>query len=60
MQTNTDDGIWMIRNCLGNFGKFIFQFQPKAKRLIRKLERILIELYKKKKSPPVSIVHRSQ
>ena len=30
-----------------NFGKFLHQFQPKTKTLIRKLERILIELYKR-------------
>ena len=29
-----------------NFGKFIYQFQPKTKTLIRKLERILIKLYR--------------
>ena len=29
-----------------NFGKFIPQFQPKTKTLIRKFERILIELYR--------------
>ena len=29
-----------------NFGKFIHQFQPKYKTLIRKLERILIKLYR--------------
>ena len=29
-----------------NFGKFIHQFQPETKRLIRKLERILIKLYR--------------
>ena len=28
-----------------NFGKFIYQFQPETKTLIRKLERILIKLY---------------
>ena len=28
-----------------NFGKFIHQFQPETKTRIRKLERILIELY---------------
>ena len=27
-----------------NFGKFIYQFQPKIKTFIRKLERILIKL----------------
>ena len=31
-----------------NFGKFIYQFQPKTKTLIRKLERILIKLYRQK------------
>ena len=30
-----------------NFGKFIYQVQPKTKTLVRKLERILKELYKK-------------
>ena len=29
-----------------NFGKFIHQFQPETKTLIRKLERILIRLYR--------------
>ena len=29
-----------------NFGKFIQPFQPKTKTLIRKLERILIKLYR--------------
>ena len=29
-----------------NFGKFIYQFQPEAKTLIRKLERILNKLYR--------------
>ena len=29
-----------------NFGKFIYQFQPETKTLIRKLERILNKLYK--------------
>ena len=29
-----------------NFGKFINQFQPKTKTLVRKLERILIKLYR--------------
>ena len=29
-----------------NFGKFIHQFQPEAKTLIRKLIRILIKLYR--------------
>ena len=28
------------------FGKFIYQFQPKTKTFIRKLERILIKLYR--------------
>ena len=30
-----------------NFGKFIYQFQPETKTLIRKLERILNKLYKR-------------
>ena len=29
-----------------NFGKFIHQFPPETKTLIRKLEKILIELYR--------------
>ena len=29
-----------------NFGKFIYQFQPKTKTLVRKLERILIKSYR--------------
>ena len=29
-----------------NFGKFIHQFQPETKTLFRKLDRILIKLYK--------------
>ena len=29
-----------------NFGKFIYQFQPETKTLLRKLERILIKLYR--------------
>ena len=29
-----------------NFGKFIYQFQPETKTIIRKLERILNKLYK--------------
>ena len=29
-----------------NFGKFIHQFQPETKTLIKKLERILIKLYR--------------
>ena len=29
-----------------NFGKLIHQFQPETKTLIRKLERILIKLYR--------------
>ena len=29
-----------------NFGKFIYQFQPETKTLIRKLDRILIKLYR--------------
>ena len=37
------EGFESARN---NFGKFIHQFQPETKILIRKLERILIELYR--------------
>ena len=29
-----------------NFGKFIYQFQPETKTLIKKLERILNKLYR--------------
>ena len=29
-----------------NFGIFIYQFQPKTRTLVRKLERIFIKLYK--------------
>ena len=32
-------------NSQDNFGKFIHQFQPETKTLIRKIERILIKLY---------------
>ena len=30
----------------GNFGKFIHQFQPETNKFIRKLEGILIKLYR--------------
>ena len=33
-----------------NFGKFIHQFQPETKTLIRKLKRILIKLYRQNMS----------
>ena len=39
-------GAWDI------FGKFIYQLQPKTKTLVRKLERILIKLYR----PNVSLL----
>ena len=29
-----------------NFGKFIYKLQPKSKALVRRLERILIKIYK--------------
>ena len=29
-----------------NYGKFLSQFQPKTKTLVRKLERILIKIYR--------------
>ena len=35
-----------FKSALDNFGKFINQFQPETKTLIRKLERILIKSYK--------------
>ena len=40
MHATPEDGLWKVRN----FGKFIHQFQPEIKTLIRKLERILIKL----------------
>ena len=33
-------------NTQDNFGKLIHQFEPETKTLIRKFERILIELYR--------------
>ena len=33
-----------FENAQDNFGKFIYQFQPLTKTLIKKLERILIKL----------------
>ena len=36
----------MSKSVWDNFGKFIHQFQPETKTLIRKLERILIKLYR--------------
>ena len=39
-------------NTQDNFGKFIYQFQPETKTLIRKLKRILIKLYR----PNVSLL----
>ena len=33
-------------NVQDNLGKFIYQFQPETKALIRKLERILNKLYR--------------
>ena len=43
---------WMIftkivPSAFGHFGKFIRQFQPETKTLIRKLEKILMKLYRK-------------
>ena len=46
MQAISDDGLWKVWKCLGQFGKFIHQFQPETKTLIRKLERILIKSYR--------------
>ena len=34
------------KSVLDNFGKFIFQLQPKSKTLVKKLENILIKLYR--------------
>ena len=36
----------MSENTRDNFGKFIHQFQPETKTLIRKLQRILIKLHR--------------
>ena len=38
-----------------NFGKFIYQFQPETKTLIRKLEMILIKLYRQNVSLSLSL-----
>ena len=38
--------IYYVYVCVCNFGKFIHQIQPETKTLIRKLERILIKLYR--------------
>ena len=39
--------IILLRSFQGNnFVKFMYQFKPKTKTLIRKIERILIKLYK--------------
>ena len=46
MQTNLDDGLWKSESAWNSFGKFIHQFQPETKTLTRKLEQILIKLYK--------------
>ena len=46
MQATSDDGLWKAQSARDNFGKFIYQFQPETKTLIRKLERILIKLYR--------------
>ena len=42
MKATPDESLWKVRN----FGKFIHQFQPETKTLIKKLERILIKLYR--------------
>ena len=36
----------MFESTRDDFGKFIYQFQPETKTIIRKLESILIELYR--------------
>ena len=38
------------KSAWGNFGKMIYQFQPETKAIIRKLERILIKLYRQEMS----------
>ena len=45
MQVTPDDGLRTVRSARDNFGKFIHQFQPETKTLIKKLERILIKSY---------------
>ena len=35
-----------FENAWDNFGKFLHQLQPETKKLIRKLERILIKVYR--------------
>ena len=42
-----------------NFGKFIYQFQPETKTLIRKLERILNEIYRKNWSVLFNVTSRN-
>ena len=44
MQATPDDE--RSESTQDNFGKFIYQFQPETKTLIRKLERILIKSYR--------------
>ena len=46
MQATPDDGQCSVRNAQDNFGKFLHQFQPETKTLIRKSESILIKLYR--------------
>ena len=51
LQTNTPYTTLMMayevsESARDNFGKFIYQFEPESKTLIRKLERILNKLYR--------------
>ena len=46
MQAISDDGQGRDESSRDNFGKLIHQFQTETKTLIRKLERILIKLYR--------------
>ena len=46
MQAAPDDSLWKVRKRKGNFGKFIHEFQPEIKTLIKKRERITIKLYR--------------
>ena len=46
MQATPDDVYERFESAQDNFGKFIHQFHPETKTLIKKLERILIKLYR--------------
>ena len=46
MQVTPDDAYERPESARENLGKFIRRFQPETKTFIRKLERILIKLYR--------------